>query len=42
MNDMLNNLNLENLNIKDLAILLEILTKYTNTIQNDSNDIEVI
>ena len=45
MNNILDNLNLENLNIKDLAMLLEILTKFTNVNKNsnnNNNDIEVI
>ena len=42
MNNVLDNLNLENLNIKDLAMLLEILTKFINANQNNNDDIEVI
>ena len=41
MNDILDGLNLDKLNIKDLTILLEILDKIDNN-NNNSNDIEVI
>jgi len=41
MNNVLDNLNLEKLNIKDLTMLLEILNKLSNINQNN-DDIEVI
>ena len=42
MNNILESINVEKLNVKDLALLIDIITKLNNSKNNTTNDIEVI